>query len=454
MRGPRRIVHAARQGFRRIGADRVAGSGRCPPSPTGPSAGTPGRPRPAVAAPDAPPWGVLVSEVMLQQTRSPGSTPAYEEWLRRWPTPAAWPPNPPARRSRPGGGSATRGGRCGCTSAPPRSRPARRQVPADRRRPARPARHRRLHRPCGGGLRLRAAPAGGGHQRAAPGGPGRQRPPRRRAGDHRGRPAAVEALLPADAGRGPPGPVPRSWNSARWSAPPANRACGACPLRPTCAWQRRPASRVAGRPTPRRSATRAPTGRPAASCWRSAGRPPDGVPRPPLDAAWPDAEQRDRALSGLSEDGLIVGHRRRLLRAAGNGRGQLISGRDPSGPPVGARRCARAFCLCRGSPPRPRWPRSAASGGHRAGPGCLDRTSAASPGGPPPTYRRPEPERPRPDRPRPPPAARDVPGPAAEVRPRARHPSRSRCRTPRARPRGRTRSRPPSRSRSSPSTTA
>lgn len=38
--------------------------------------------------PDAGPWAVLVSEVMLQQTSVARVLPAYEQWLARWPTPA------------------------------------------------------------------------------------------------------------------------------------------------------------------------------------------------------------------------------------------------------------------------------------------------------------------------------------------------------------------------------
>ena len=37
---------------------------------------------------DATPWGVLVSEVMLQQTPVARVVPVYLEWLGRWPTPA------------------------------------------------------------------------------------------------------------------------------------------------------------------------------------------------------------------------------------------------------------------------------------------------------------------------------------------------------------------------------
>ena len=37
--------------------------------------------------PDATPWAVLVSEVMLQQTPVARVLPKYHEWMARWPTP-------------------------------------------------------------------------------------------------------------------------------------------------------------------------------------------------------------------------------------------------------------------------------------------------------------------------------------------------------------------------------
>jgi A/G-specific adenine glycosylase len=40
-------------------------------------------------APEADAWGVLVSEVMLQQTPVARVLPAWEAWMVRWPTPAA-----------------------------------------------------------------------------------------------------------------------------------------------------------------------------------------------------------------------------------------------------------------------------------------------------------------------------------------------------------------------------
>ncbi|MCV7637813.1 A/G-specific adenine glycosylase, partial [Micrococcus luteus] len=39
-------------------------------------------------SPDCSPWGVLVSEIMLQQTPVVRVLPRWREWLERWPTPA------------------------------------------------------------------------------------------------------------------------------------------------------------------------------------------------------------------------------------------------------------------------------------------------------------------------------------------------------------------------------
>jgi len=39
--------------------------------------------------PDCSPWGVLLSEIMLQQTPVVRVEPAWHEWMRRWPTPSA-----------------------------------------------------------------------------------------------------------------------------------------------------------------------------------------------------------------------------------------------------------------------------------------------------------------------------------------------------------------------------
>jgi A/G-specific adenine glycosylase len=50
--------------------------------------------------PDASPWAVLVSEIMLQQTPVVRVLPAYESWLARWPVPAALAAEPPGEAVR------------------------------------------------------------------------------------------------------------------------------------------------------------------------------------------------------------------------------------------------------------------------------------------------------------------------------------------------------------------
>ena len=49
---------------------------------------------------EAGPWGVLVSEIMLQQTPVSRVLPAYEAWLARWPTPTALAADEPAEAIR------------------------------------------------------------------------------------------------------------------------------------------------------------------------------------------------------------------------------------------------------------------------------------------------------------------------------------------------------------------
>jgi A/G-specific adenine glycosylase len=50
--------------------------------------------------PEATAWGVLVSEIMLQQTPVSRVLPIYEAWLRRWPTPVALADDDPAEAIR------------------------------------------------------------------------------------------------------------------------------------------------------------------------------------------------------------------------------------------------------------------------------------------------------------------------------------------------------------------
>ncbi len=51
-------------------------------------------------APDFGAWGILVSEIMLQQTPVARVIPRLEQWLQRWPTPAGLAASPPGEAVR------------------------------------------------------------------------------------------------------------------------------------------------------------------------------------------------------------------------------------------------------------------------------------------------------------------------------------------------------------------
>ncbi|MEV4059889.1 A/G-specific adenine glycosylase, partial [Nonomuraea dietziae] len=50
--------------------------------------------------PDATPWGILVSEIMLQQTPVVRVLPVWQQWMERWPTPAHLAAEPPGEAVR------------------------------------------------------------------------------------------------------------------------------------------------------------------------------------------------------------------------------------------------------------------------------------------------------------------------------------------------------------------
>ena len=69
--------------------------------------------------PDVTAWGVLVSEIMLQQTPVSRVLPAYVPWLARWPTPAALAADRPGEAVRMWAASGIRAEPFGCTQPPP-----------------------------------------------------------------------------------------------------------------------------------------------------------------------------------------------------------------------------------------------------------------------------------------------------------------------------------------------
>ncbi len=68
--------------------------------------------------PEAGAWGVMVSEFMLQQTPVNRVLPVYEQWLARWPRPAALAAEPSGEAVRAWGRLGYPAGRCGCTARP------------------------------------------------------------------------------------------------------------------------------------------------------------------------------------------------------------------------------------------------------------------------------------------------------------------------------------------------
>jgi A/G-specific adenine glycosylase len=259
-------------------------------------------------APDATPWAVLVSEIMLQQTPVARVLPEYLSWMARWPAPAAL-------AAAPAGEAIRQWGRLGY-----------------------PRRALRLHETATilvarhGGMvpadvdALRALPGIGSYTAAAVASFAfgqrhavldtnvRRVLARLVAGQPL--PAAAssasvaeqrlaESLLPAEPAV-----------AARWSVAvmelgalvctAASPRCGGCPVAGDCAWL------AAGRPVPpagtvpRRTQKYDGTDRQCRgrllAVLRAAGGP---VRRADFDAVWPARDQLDRALDGLVADGLV-----------------------------------------------------------------------------------------------------------------------------------------------------
>lgn len=254
-------------------------------------------------APGAPPWAVLVSEIMLQQTPVSRVLPAYQAWLARWPTPASL-------AADPAGEAVRQWGRLGY-----------------------PRRALRLHETAtivseryGGELpstrdELLALPGIGAYTAAAVAvfafgrrhavldtnvrrvlarlESGQEFPgPQVSAAEYR----LAESLLPEDAA------VAARWSVAvmelgALTCTAASPGCEHCPVAGGCAWL------AAGQP--------AAETRPAGQAYEGTDRQCRGrllavlrdsvepVTQARLDAVWPDSTQRARALDGLVADGLV-----------------------------------------------------------------------------------------------------------------------------------------------------
>ncbi|WP_408929594.1 A/G-specific adenine glycosylase [Corynebacterium sp. YSMAA5_1_F9] len=248
-------------------------------------------------------WGVLLSEVMSQQTPVARVAPQWEEWMRRWPTPAdlaaaskadvlrAWGKLGYPRRAlrlwecaKEIGAGEVPGDVAKLLALPGIGDYTARAVACfhyGRNVPVVDTNVRRVYARAVDGTFLPPTPS----KREL---------------------AQVEALLPEE-------------NGPRFSAAlmelgalvctAKNPDCAACPLKSTCAWQ------LAGCPEPSAEETArakkrvqkfAGTDRQVRGLLLDVLRDsPHPVPQADLDAVWPDAAQRSRALASLLEDGLM-----------------------------------------------------------------------------------------------------------------------------------------------------
>ncbi|MEU8309754.1 A/G-specific adenine glycosylase [Actinomadura sp. NPDC048955] len=255
-------------------------------------------------APDATPWGVLVSEIMLQQTPVSRVLPVWDVWTTRWPTPAAL-------AAEPSGEAVRAWGRLGYPRRALRLHQAARAI-TERHGGDVPSSHEDLLALPGIGAYTAAAVASFAfRQRHAVLDTnvrrvlarllsGAEYPPKTQT---KAEVRLAESLLPLD----PP-------TAARWAVAvmelgalvctARSPRCVDCPVIDKCAWQ------LNGRPAydgpPRRGQTYAGTDRQCRgrllAVLRDADEP---VEKPALDIVWSDAVQRERALDALIADGLV-----------------------------------------------------------------------------------------------------------------------------------------------------
>jgi len=255
--------------------------------------------------PDAGPWAVLVSEIMLQQTPVSRVLPAYAAWLERWPTPTALAAASPADAVR-------QWGRLGYPRRALRLHASARAI-TERHGGVVPGSLDALRALPGVGSYTAAAVASFafGQRHAVLDTNVRRVLARLVRGDVRPPPSPTamearmaESLLPAE-----PALAPR-WSVAVMELGAlicvAERPrCPECPVVGECAWHR--AGQPAGDPDQARRPSQdyEGTDRQCRGRLLAVLRESDGpVPAARLDAAWPDAGQRARSLASLVADGL------------------------------------------------------------------------------------------------------------------------------------------------------
>lgn len=254
--------------------------------------------------PDCTAWGVLVSEIMLQQTPVSRVAPIWREWLARWPAPSAL--------AAAGQGEVLRAwGKLGYPRRALRLHAAATAIATEHGDVVPSDVDTLLALPGIGAYTARAVTAFAYGRRAPVVDTNVRRVVARavHGAADAGPPsttrdlADVEAFLPAEDGR-----------AARFSAAlmelgalactARNPGCADCPLFADCAWQRAGRPAYAGPPKPVQRF--AGTDRQVRGLLLDVLRGTDGpVDRPALDVVWPRAGQRDRCLDSLLVDGLV-----------------------------------------------------------------------------------------------------------------------------------------------------
>ncbi len=255
--------------------------------------------------PEATPWAVMVSEFMLQQTPVARVLPVYDAWLERWPTPASL-------AAEPVGEAVRAWGRLGYPRRAQRLHAAATAI-VETHGGEVPAEHGELLALPGVGDYTAAAVAtfAYGRRHVVLDTNVRRVLARTLQGVElpgtsvtRAERDLAEQVLPADE------PTAATWSVAVMElgalvCTAARPRCGTCPVADLCAWH------GAGHPPydgpPRRGQTYAGTDRQCRgrllAVLREAHEP---VHRSRLDAAWSPADQRERCLRSLLDDGLVT----------------------------------------------------------------------------------------------------------------------------------------------------
>ena len=254
-----------------------------------------------------PAWGILICEFMLQQTPVARVIPRLEEWLARWPTPADLAAVPP--------GEAVRAwDRLGYPRRALALHAAATAI-VERHDNAVPADVDALLALPGVGPYTARAVAAFAYGVRTPVVDVNARRVLARAIEGRGQPgpaqvrhelALMESLLPADPARARlvnAGAMELGQVVCTARAP----RCDVCPIADACAWRAAGYPEYLGKPAPRQKTYAGSDRQVRGVILRELRSSETPVPSAIVDALWPDAVQRDRALAGLLRDGLVTG---------------------------------------------------------------------------------------------------------------------------------------------------